>query len=77
MKKNVNYISRFVVNSDYVIEVKERLENLAEDIGEKESLKFAEREFHTNSKRKSETFNSVLYDYLELDKIYEVTTHCF
>ena len=77
MKKNVNYISRFVVKREYVIEVKERLEKLAEDIGEKESLKFDERTFKTNSKRKSETFNSVLYDYLELDKIYEVTTHCF
>lgn len=77
MKKEVVYISYFVTNLDYVNEVKERLEKLAENIGELDNLNFKGREFKTRNRRKHETFNSVLYDLLSEDKLYETKTMCF
>lgn len=80
MKRNCHYYVRFVIYTDDIgnrNEIKETLEMLAENLGEKGGLDFDSREFKTNNRRKHLTFLEKCYEFLENDWICEVTVHSF
>jgi hypothetical protein len=80
MKRDNIYIIRFAVRTDNkgnYNELKETFEMLAENLGDKEGLKFDDHVFNTHNLRSHLTFLEKCYEFLEMDWIFEVTVHSF